>query len=69
MSPDITYIGITVCVMALYFVGFFVYCVVNAAAYGFSWPPILLQLIAMAIIFGGTMMGLLMMIFLEQSRG
>merc|ERR1711939_683002 len=61
MSPDVTYLCITIICMTLYFIGFCVHCITNNKDYGFALPGMLFWLISMSFICGGTTLGILLM--------
>ena len=61
MSPDITYVCIYVCCMAVFFCGFCIHAIVYQREYGFALPGMMVWMIFMCIIFGATFMGLLLM--------
>ena len=58
MSPDITYVCILIICMAVYFMGFCLYAILNNDLYRFALPGILFWLICMATIMGATSVGL-----------
>jgi len=58
MSPDITAICITIICLAVYFMGFCLYAILNNDVYQFALPGMLFWLICMATIMGATSVGL-----------
>ena len=58
MSPDIAPIGVTVCCMSAYFIGFCIYAISNQVKLGLALPGMLFWLIMMSFIFGATALGL-----------
>lgn len=58
MSPDITYVCLMIICMAVYFMGFCLYAILNNTTYRFALPGILFWLICMAAILGATSVGL-----------
>lgn len=60
MSPDITYLGYTICAMCVHFIGFCTHAILNNATYGFAPAGILFWFLCMSVILGATSMGLLL---------
>ena len=61
MSPDITALCVVLCCYSLFFVGFCCHCITSNATYGFAMPGMLFWLISMSLIFGCSLMGILLM--------